>query len=500
MQENTNKIILRNSGIMYVRLVAVTICVLFTTRCALKALGVDDFGIFSVVGSVVSFISIINTIMLTTSRRYMSVAIGKGDLDEANKTFNVNLLVHIGIAFFTFIVAYPIGLWYINHFINYDGDISKVQWVFFVTVIGSIFSFVGVPFGGLLHAKERFPVASITDIVSHALKLGIAISLIYFFENKLLIYSITISILSAAPTVVYWIYCKRNFHEIVRWRIVREKRRYLNVFVFSGWVAYGAVASVGKQQGAALLVNAFFNTAMNAALGIANSVNGMLQMFANNISSPMAPQITKSYVSGNRSRVDELLVMSTKFSFMVLLFVSSPFFISCDWILQLWLGRVPEYAASFIYLLIIDALITSLVAGINNLIFASGRIKAYQIIINTIRLLSILGAYLLLKSGGKPASLFYSYIAFNTLAAVCCLLILKKTLNYSLKPLLINSYLPCLYVLVFYVPWIIWGGFLWPIFNIALTLLYVGAIVFFVGFNSKERGYFLTLIKGIISK
>lgn len=500
MQENTNKIILRNSVVMYIRLIAVTITGLLTTRFALQALGVDDFGIFSVVGSVISFISIINTIMLTTSRRYMSVAIGKGDVIEANKTFNVNLVVHIGIALFTFLIAYPAGFWYINHFINYDGDIGKVQLVFLVTVIGSVFSFVGVPFGGLLHAKERFPVASITDIISHTLKLGVAISLVYFINNKLLVYSITISLLSAAPTVVYWLYCRKNFPEIVKWCFVKEKRRYLSVFAFSGWVAYGAVASVGKQQGAALLVNAFFNTAMNAALGIANSINSMLQLFANNISSPMSPQITKSYVSGNRTRTDELLVMSTKFSFMALLVVSSPFIVNCEWILQLWLGRVPDYAASFIMLLIIDALVTSLTAGISNVIFASGKIKAYQIIINTIRLLAILGAYFLLKAGGEPATLFYSYIAFNILAAVSCLLILRGTLNYSLKSLLLKSYLPCLYVTLLYIPLLVWGGVKWPVLNIIITTAYLGLVVFFVGFSARERNYFLKLLKGFVSK
>jgi O-antigen/teichoic acid export membrane protein len=223
MQENTNRTIAYNSIILYGKMAITTICALLTTRFALHALGVVDFGLYTVLGGIISFISIFNTIMLSTSNRFIAVAIGKGDINEANKQFNVNLVVHIAIAVFAIIVAFPIGEWYIPRYVNYDGPISNAIMVFFISIIGSVLSFVGVPYNGLLMAKEKFIVFSLVDVISHILKLTIAWVLIYYFDNKLLIYTITMAFLTAMHTIVYLLYCSKFYPEIVKLRLVKDK-------------------------------------------------------------------------------------------------------------------------------------------------------------------------------------------------------------------------------------------------------------------------------------
>lgn len=296
-----------------------------TTRFALQALGVDDFGLFSVVGGVISFIAIVNTIMISTSNRFIATAIGKGDMKLINNTFSVNVVIHVLIAVITLAVAYPLGDWYILNFINYGGDIQTVMTVFHITIIGSVISFIGVPFNGLLIAKERFLVFSTAEIIASITKVIVSYSLIYFFVNKLLVYSLTICLTTAFPTFVFIVYCRKLFPQIVAFHFVKEWTPYREVLAFSVWVGYGAIATVSKNQGAALIVNRFFNTTMNTALGLANSVNSIILTFANSISKSISPQIVKSYAAGDKERSETLVVMASKYSFLILLLVASPF-------------------------------------------------------------------------------------------------------------------------------------------------------------------------------
>ena len=494
MEENTNKTIFVNSIILYVRLFLVTVCSLFTTRFALKALGVVDFGLFSVLGSIITFMGIINTIMLSTSNRYITVAIGKGDGEEINKTFNVNLTVHAAIAILSLVIAIPLGTWYVLSFVNYEGDMMNALWVYYITIIGSVISFVGVPYNGLLMAKEKFSVFCYTDILVHILKLVVAYLIIYFFTHKLIIYAITIAVATALPTFYFLWYCKRKYPDVVKIKRVREKSRYREVLGFSAWIGYGAVATVGKTQGAALLVNYFFNTVMNAALGVANMVNQMIMTFSENIAKPIAPQITKNYAAGNTQRVNQLLIISTKFSYLIMLLVSMPFFINCDWILGVWLGDVPPYAGQFTILLIIDALIGSLTAGISNLILADGNIKTYQIVINTVRFAAVVLAFVFLKMGYDAVFLLYSYIFCNAIAFICCILILKHNFNYNISKLMMNSYLPSLLVTVLCVAMVLVMPKMHAIVQYAVGMTVAGFVIVFVGLKKEERQYILRML------
>lgn len=487
-----------NSLILYLRLWLITVFALLTTRYALKALGVIDFGLFSVLGSIISFIGVFNAIMLSTSNRFIAVAIGKGNIEEANEQFNINLLIHIVIAIFTLLVAIPIGDWYILNHVHFDGDINVAVKVFRYSIIGSAISFIGVPYNGLLMAKERFIVFSSVDVIAYLLKLIIAILIVHYFENKLRIYAIAQAVLTALPTLIYIIYCNRFYPDIAKCKFVRNKAKYKEVFSFSVWIGYGAVATIGKAQGAALLVNAFFNTVMNTALGIANSVNSMLTTFAQSVTQPIAPQITKCYAAGNKERYEQLLIISTKLSFMIMLLVSSPFLLSPDWIFNLWLGQVPPYVIQFTLLLIIDALVGSLNSGISSIIFASGKIKFYQLSINTLRFFAIIAAYFVLKLGNPAYSLLCAYIVFSILIFFVGQWVLHKTLKYDNMSLIKKSYLPSLLIIILFVPFVLLAGFIPPVLRMAVGFIYVLILEAYIGFKKEERIYLYKFMKSFI--
>lgn len=494
MKENTNSAIAYNTIYLYIKLIVLTVCNLLITRFALQALGVVDFGLFSVVGSVITFITVINTIMISTSNRFIAVAIGKGIIEEVNTQFNVNLIVHIAIALITVLIAFPLGDWYIYNYINYDGDINLAVSVYNITIIGSIIAFIGVPYNGLLMAKEKFGVFCLVDIAAHLMKLAITCYLV-FFSNKLLIYAFAQALMAALPTLCYFIYCRNKYKDITRFIICRDYSSYKQVFSFSGWVAYGAVACVGKNQGAALLVNAFFNTVMNAGLGIANNVNHVIVSFAENITKPIAPQITKNYVSGNMDRCYKLLAFSTKCSYVMTLLISLPFFIEPEWLFNLWLGKVPEYAVSYTQLLMIDALISVLYSSISNIIFADGNIKLYQISVNTLRLGAILAAYFVLKNGFSSYTLFYAYIAFSVVIFIISLFVLKRVVNIEISKFVKDSIIPVFILSLFFVTLFFYHAFENPIFNLVVDYIFILVVIFFFGLIKSEREYLKSVIK-----
>ncbi len=500
MKENTNKAIAINTLYLYVRLVFNAVSMLFCTRFALKALGVDDFGLYSVLGSIVSFMSIMNTIMLSTSNRFIAVAIGKGDNKLVNSQLNVNIAIHVAITVLTIAVALPIGSWYIGRYVNYDGDISLAYQVFRWSVIGSALSFLSVPYNGLLMAKEKFSVFCITDILVHAGKMSVAFSLIFFFENKLLVYAASFAVLTAIPALVYMIYCNRHYPAITHFYLVKNKQMYREVFSFSVWVGYGAIATIGRMQAGALLVNAFFNTAMNAALGVANQINSLIGLFSQNVTQPIAPQVTKNYTAGNYERCFRLLVANTKISYLTVLFVSMPFLLEPEWILHLWLGKVPDYVISFMTLIIIDTLIGSINAGVSNLFFANGNIKAYQLIINTMRLVAVLAAYFVLKAGHPAHFLFYTYIAFTIINFFVVQFLLRRVLDFDNGLLIKGSYLPSVLVTLLFIPIYFMKPYANPLVLLMIAAAYLAVLIYFIGLNKQEQAMVGPIIEKFIYK
>lgn len=500
MKENTNKALAVNTVILYVRLFVRAACGLLVSRFALQALGVNDFGIFAVVGGVISFIAIINTIMLSTSNRFIAVAIGKGELDEINKQFNVNLIVHIAIAVFVALIAIPVGDWYIFHIVKYEGDLSLIVRVYNITVWGSVISFISVPYNGLLMAKERFIVFCSTDAFIHIFEAAVCYLMIYHFTDKLMVYAIAKSVMAATPTFVYAIYCNSHFKDIVRFRLVRDRAMYGSVMRFSVWVGYGALASVGKSQGSALIINAFFNTAMNTALGLANSVNTVLNMLSSSISSSLVPQITKSYAAGNKDRAVTLTCFSSRIAFMFMLVISSPMLLTPDFFFKLWLGEVPNYVVIFTQLLIVDALIGSLNRGIPELVFATGNIKGYQLIVNSILLFSVIVAYFVLKMGFPAYSIVVTYIIFSIIVLVVRQIVLNRVTKINNWIIIKDSYIPSFIMVVLYLPFLFIHPGWNPIILNIVSLLYLFVLCFFIGIKKTERKKIVDYVLGKLGK
>lgn len=490
MQENSNKAIAVNTIVLYSQLIITIVAGLLSTRFALKGLGVDDFGLFSVISSILAIASIINSIMLSTSNRFIAVAIGRGNMNEVNMQFNVNLLIHIIIAVLTLLFSIIIGHWYIINYVNYLGDINNVKVLFDITIIGTVVSIIGVPYNGVMTARERFLCFSIVVSVSNLLKIPLSYYLQFWTGSKLYFYGSGLAFLTAAPTFIYVFYCYLEFPKIVRIRLVKDWNKYKQMLMFSFWVGYGAIAYIAKSSGSALIVNLFFTTAINTALGVASTVNIALGNFATNVTKAISPQITKCYAAGNKERSEMLVCLASKASFMITFLISSPLLIAPDYIFELWLDVVPAYAITFAILMIVDTLIDVLNAGVSDIIMASGNIKWYQLVDQTLKILSVIAGYFTLKAGASAYYLYVVYIIYSFISTAVKQILLNKIISFNTMKIVKYSFFPSFLVAILFLPLVSLRNFgMHPILLIFFNLVYVSMMILLIGLTHNERNY-----------
>lgn len=503
---NDNTLVFKNTGILFFRLVFTSIIGLFSSRFVIRSLGADDYGLYSVVGSVVIMMGFLNTVMISTTYRYIAFEMGKGSKGEVNKVFNISMVIHLGLAVALIILTETIGVYYVLNHLNVDA--SKIQDALFVlrfSTYAMFFSTLSIPFQGLITAQERFDVRVVIEIVRSILQFIIALAIVYYFGNKLRLYALLVSVVSIIPASMFFIYCKRNYGTLVKWNLQRDRDKYQEMVEFSGWIMIGAVASVGKTTGTALIINSFFGTVLNAAFGIANQVNSIVLMFAQNLGQAAIPQITKSFSSGNTDRTLTLVAYISKYTFFLMLLPALPVLLDTEFLLILWLGEIPAYTVIFCQLMIANALIESLNSGIPAAVQATGKIKYFQIILSSIMLLSLPIAYFLFKAGYPPSSILVAFISTAILNVVIRQILLKKIINFNVVYFLKASYLKALYVSLAIVPlFLIHDLFLLGIVRFILfslvALIWLLIAIYWFGSGTKEKQLLHQLILSGIKK
>lgn len=500
----SNKRIAKNSLIIYIDLIISSILWLIASRFLLEALGVRDFGLYNVVGSIVILLNVVNTAMISTSYRYIAYEFGKDD-GNPNKVFNACRIVHLGLAIAIILFGLPIGIFYINHYLNVNGsNIADARFVYAVSVITCSISTYTVPHLGLITAVEQFAIKAGINIFRNILRLGLIVLLLYIDGNKLCIYSIFAFVTELVVAFSYILICKKKFLNIIKWTLVTDWRLFKEMISFAFWILLGAVARIGKTQGASLLVNFFYGTILNAAFAIANTVNGFVGMATNSLSQAAVPQITKSYSGGDINRSLTLVVYISKYTYILMLLVCIPFFMQTDFILNLWLTDVPEYSGTFVKLILLDALITCLGAGIPSLYQATGKIRVFQIALSVILLSSIFFGYIAYKLGYPPYSLLVVYCILSLIDRIVAVVLLKYKLKIDIGRLLRYSYLNSFKLTLAVVPLHFLNALatteIQQFMMMLITEVILILIIYAIGVNSSERKKIHMAIKGIIRR
>lgn len=488
-----NKVIARNSIVLYVKLLIVSFVGLFTSRYIIQALGASDFGLYNVVGSVVFMMAFLNNIMVTTTYRFIAFEMGKGELQSVNKVFNVSFMIHIFLAILVLIFAEVVGVYYIDNYLKVEsGKLDDALFVFRLSVLSTIFSILSVPYQGLIIAKEKFVAASIIEIFRSILGLGVVLLILFYSGDKLRLYSILISVVSIIPSILFYLYSKKIFAVEVKWNFQKEKHKYKEMAFFSGWVMFGAGACAAEIQVSVIMINVFFGTVINASYGIANQVNNLVKMFAQSVNQSFIPQITKSISGGDEKRSLDLVVFTSKYSFFLILLPSLPILLETDFILKLWIKEVPAYTAILVQFFILTAMIRTMNAGIPALVQATGRIKYFQLISSFLVLLGLPISYYFFKLGFPPYILSFVFLLIAVLDLFIVQILLKKILDFDILDFFKRVYLKIILVCLFVLPLFALQLFILPSFSrfiilSFLSILFILIAVYFLGMDEIER-------------
>ncbi len=374
-------------------------------------------------------LNILGTAMVATSYRYIAVELGKGEKGNPNKQYNTILVIHIAAALFLIIVGEIIGSFYIKNYLNVDsGRIPDALFVLRLSLLTTSFVVISIPTNGLIIAREKFVFTSIIETVSILLKLALVISLIYIDGNRLRYYAIFLAIVQLLIPLSYQIYCLKLESNIVRWNFNKNYEDYKEVFSFAWWILLGAVAEIGKVQGAAVIINYFYGTVLNAAFGLATQVNNAVSMFTSTLRQATVPQIMKSQGAGDERRSLDLVYATSRYSFLCMSIIAIPLLLCLDELLVLWLGTPPEFTNIYIFFMILNGLIGNLRAGFDASIQASGNIKKNQIGFSIINLM-LLPIILLLYKMGNPPYVNVIVMMFLTMASVIFQIYIMRSIS-----------------------------------------------------------------------
>ena len=428
----SNKRIAKNTVLLYFRMLLTMGVSLYTSRIVLNTLGVEDFGIYNVVGGVVIMFSFMNSAMSSATQRFLTIELGKQDNEQLKKVFSMSINIHAQIALIIFIVAETAGLWFLNtQLVIPEARMEAANWVYQASILAFMLAVMGVPYNAIIIANERMNVYAYVSIVEVLLKLMIVFALVWVGYDKLKLYAILVFCVAAIVWLLYKSYCKRTFTE-TNYNFVWDKSLYRTMMHYASWNLFGNFAAVTMGQGINILLNLFFGPVVNSARGIAYQVNGAVNGFVVNFQMAMNPQIFKSYAADDRRYMHQLIFQGAKYSFFLLFIIALPLLIETETILRWWLKIVPEHTVLFCRLVLINTLIDCISGPLMIAAQATGRIKTYFAFLGGLALLILPISYVFLKKGFPPEITLYVSISISIIALFTRLFIVNSLVKLSI--------------------------------------------------------------------
>ena len=442
--DSENKRLAKNSLILYLRMLFTTFVGLFSSRILLKNLGIDDYGIYNVVGGVIVLFSSIQVALANGTSRFITVAIGKGDIAIAREIYSTCFYLHVILGLVILILGETLGLWFFyNYLVIPQNSLDSAFWVYQFSILTAILSVLCVPDNSLIIAHEKMQAFAYISIYESILKLVIAYLLIVFSANKLFYYALFICILQVSIRICYTLYCKYHFEEsklVHSFDICRAKE----ITKFSSFVLIPGIGSVFCAQGLNILINIFSGPAVNAARGIAVQVQSVLLKFVQSFQQAMSPQITKNCAINEFNRMHDLVVKTSKFSFYIMAIPFIPLFFNIEYVLKLWLHEVPEYTSVFCRYTLIITLLSTLDYPFLVGTSAKGNIKKLYTIGGLLTCSVVPIAYVVLKCGADITSTYTVYLIVHILCIMIEIFLGSKVIGFKIRRALFDIILPVL--------------------------------------------------------
>lgn len=498
-----SKRIVKNTMALYIRMLLIMGVTLYTSRVILNTLGVEDYGIYNVVGGVVVMLGFLNNSLSGASSRFITFALGKGNKKELQEIFSAVLCVHFILAGLFALFGETAGLWFVcRKLVIPEGRMAAALWVYHCSILMTMVSIISAPYNSLIIAYEKMSAFAYISIVEAVLKLIVAWLLLFISYDKLVVYAILLLAVQVLIRLAYGRYCHTHFTDIrskVEWHAPLVKK----ISVYAGWTVNGSLALVGCTQGINVLLNVFFGPAVNAARGVAVQVQTAVMTFVQNFQTAIRPQIVKSYAAGDLIYMHELIINSSKYGFFLLLLLAFPVMLGVNAILRIWLGIVPEHTANFVRIMLFVCMFEPIRRPLINAVHATGDIKKFQIYESSALLCVVPVAYVLLKFFDiTPEQVMWVYFIISLLTqGIRMWIVLPKVkIKYSvyMHQVILPLFLPLLCMLVplfiFSVPE---NTTLWKLIQYSLySVIYMAVCVFIFGTTRREK----TILTGFIKE
>jgi O-antigen/teichoic acid export membrane protein len=479
---------------------------IYTVRLIINILGVEDYGIFSVVAGVVSMFGFLTNTMATASQRFFSFELGKNNIEKLRVTFSVTIIIYALLALIVIVLAETIGLWFLNTKLTIPSDrLEAGRWVYQFAIALFVVSIMSIPYNSAIIAKENMKVFAYVSIIEVVFKLLNVYLLSFFDFDKLKLYAVLLFISTFITQLAYFLYCRNTYSEF-KFKFIWDKTIFKKLLQFCGWNLFGGVASVANNYGVNILLNLFFTPVVNAARAIAYQIYTVVNQFVSSFIMATNPQITKYFAENNLVEMHKLVFRSSKFSFFLLSIITFPIIFEMPFLLRLWLEDVPMHSVMFTRLILILALIESLSYPLMTSAQATGKIKVYQSVVGSILLLNLPISFVFLKLNFQPEITLYVSIFIAILSLFARLLILRTLVHLSFKIYMNDVFIRIIFVvigstiipisLVYLINNVIFSFFIVSIVAVLSTLI----SIYLFGFTIEERFFFKNKVYSFITK
>lgn len=479
---------------------------LYTSRVVLNALGVEDFGIYNVIGGVVAMFSILSGSLSAAITRFITYELGTENQENLKKIFSTAVTIQISLAILIILLAEVTGVWFLNVKMNIpDERIVAANWVFQFSILTFAINLISVPYNASIIAHERMSAFAYISILEAIGKLAIAFLIIISPMDKLIFYAILMCIVALVIRFAYGVYCKRHFEECT-YHFIFDKDLLKQMFGFAGWNFIGAASAVLRDQGGNVVINLFCGPAVNAARGIAFQVNAAISGFVTNFMTALSPQITKSYASGEHHYMMTLIYQGARFSFYMLLLLSLPVLLNTHYLLELWLKIVPDHTVLFVQLVLAFAMSESISNPLVTAMLATGRIRNYQLVVGGLQMMNLPISYVLLRMDVFPEVIIVVAIGISQCCLVARLLMLRGMIGLSVKKYLKKVYINILTVTIAaaIIPFLLTckleESFQTFILSSLAAVICTGIAIYYIGCNKSERQFVLNKLYAIKNK
>lgn len=505
--ESNNKRIAKNTVMLYIRMLFTMGVSLYTSRVVLATLGVNDYGIYNVVGGIVVVLSFLNVSMAGAVQRFLNIELGKNDYKALFDVFHTSRVIHIGISIFIFLLGESIGVWFLNTCMNIDSDrMLAANYVFQSALLSFIFTVISVPYNAEIIAHEKMSAFAYISVVEAVSKLAIVYLLLIFPFDKLIVYSILTTCLSISICFVYIKYCMNQFEECKIIKVSYNRNILKSILSFSSWTIFGSLGTISHTQGISIIINMFFGVTVNAAQGIANQVTSIVNQFVYNFMTALNPQIVKTYAAGDYETMHSLVMRGSRMGICLVSLFAVPLYFEVPLLLELWLEEVPEYTTKFIRVILLTSLSLAYAIPLATSRSATGNIKMYQIVLTSMAWMHLPLAWLFYYWGYAPQSAMYVYLIIVNIEQVYRVLNVCPAIKLSVMKFVSNVLgrsaimlfvsFTSSYLLYKSLPQNLINGFI----IMAYSFIMVAFTSFYIVFTSSERKFILNMVIKKINK